>query len=63
MQEIRQRLSTLAEIGNEDLEDEIGGGAPGQNSEQQEADQCAAQLLRTSSLIALGALDAGIGSR
>lgn len=59
MQGMRQRLSTLEE--DEEEGDADGGTAQGrhQSSEQQQADECAAELLRTNSLITLGALDAG----
>lgn len=60
MQEMRQRLSTLDEGDEEDPEDCNLGGRRSQSMEQQQANQCAAELLRTSSLIALGALDAGM---
>ena len=57
---MRQRLSTLDEGDEEDPEDCNLGGRRSLSSEQQQANQCAAELLRTSSLIALGALDAGM---
>ena len=57
---MRQRLSTLDEVDEEDPEDCNLGGRRSQSTEQQQANQCAAELLRTSSLIALGALDASM---
>ena len=57
---MRQRLSTLDEGDEDEPEDCNLGGHRRQSSEQQQANQCAAELLRTSSLIALGALDAGM---
>ena len=59
VQEMRQRLSTLDEGDEEEPEDCNLGGRRSQSSDEQQANQCAAELLRTSSLIALGALDAG----
>ena len=60
VQEIRRRLSTWEENDNEDQEDRAEGAVNRGNSrELQHANQCAAELLRTSSLIALGALDSG----
>ncbi len=63
MQEMRQRLSTLDEGDEGDPEDGDLSGRRSQSMEQQQANQCAAELLRTSSLIALGALDAGTAPR
>lgn len=59
MQELRQRLCTLEEDEEEGTADGTADQGRHQSSEQQQADECAAELLRTNSLITLGALDAG----
>ena len=61
MQGLRQRLCTLEE-GEEGDADGATDQGRDQSSEQQQADACAAELLRTNSLITLGALDAGMSS-
>ena len=60
VQGIRRRLSTWDENDDEDQEDEAEGAVNrGESRELQHASLCAAELLRTSSLIALGTLDSG----
>ena len=60
VQGLRRRLSTWDEADDEDQEDAPEGAVNrGDSHELQHASQCAAELLRTSSLIALGTLDSG----
>ena len=59
LQGLRQRLCTLEENEEEGDADGVADLGRHQSSEQQQADQCAADLLRTNSLITLGALDTG----
>ena len=59
-QGLRRRLSTWDENDDADQEDAAEGAVNrGDSRDLQHANQCAAELLRTSSLIALGALDSG----
>jgi len=59
VQELRQRLSTLEENEEEDIEARTVDQGGGQSMDHQQANQCAAELLRSASLIPEGALDEG----